>query len=684
MAQRLLVVDSDRSFFKEHQISLEAAFDVDFASSPEQASARLESGAFAAVLICVEVSENKGYSLCSSIRKNPNHAPVKIALISGKATEEEYRRHQSLKGKADLYLHKPIAPGALVAALSPLVPPRMVDPDNPLGDLTEDLGEEWLDSLKDEFDAPAAPPAMAPPVTHQTVAISLDMLRQAGFPQVGPKTATTPIPVIRAQPAAPPAPAPPANQTVAVPMAELKERLATVPAPFEPSPAPTVPSPDLSLLEARIQELEANLASRDDSLSLAEAEIERLATELEMSRGAEARATKNLDEADRLKADLDQLHARLKDREEALKRTREDFEALQRSHDSVTQNLDEMEKRQSDAEALREKLGKAEEALARLEQASAKDGEGSEALKNQLRQAIEEHHDLLQQIEQLNDQMADKNQRVVALLKERDRLQQQALEAESHRNRAETLERDWKDLSAESERLKARLAEVEPAAARVPELEGLLGNLQNEHDRVGAELADAQARHLDLQNAHDEIRGRHEEATRSLEGQSARIQNLEHELEGKEATLRAQGRDLAALESSLKNAESQAVELRAHLQEKQESVLARMGEIEALQAEKENLAGHCIELERQIGRLASQSESEKLELLHGLDDKEAELGRIQANLDALKQTLAGLEGELGQHKSALADRNDRLGAMSAILGELGERIQRGADLTKNP
>lgn len=678
MAQRLLVVDSDRSFFKEHQVSLEAAFDVDFAASPDQAGARLESGAFAAALICVEVSENKGYSLCSSIRKNPKHAQVKIALISGKATEEEYRRHQSLKGKADLYLHKPIAPGALVAALSPLVPPRMVDPDNPLGDLTEDLGEEWLDSLKDEFDAPAAPPPELPPVTHQTVAISMDMLRQAGFPAAGPKSVTAPIPVLPATPA-PPA-EPPAAQTVAVKMEAVKEMLATVPAPFEPPPPD---APASAALEARIQELEASLSAREDSLSLAEAEIERLATELEMSRGAEARATKNLDEADRLKADLDQLHARLKDREEALKRTREDFEALQRSHDSVTQNLDEMEKRQAEAEALRDKLAQAEEALSRLEQASAREGEGSETLKNQLRQAIDEHHDLLQQIEQLNDQMADKNQRVVALLKERDRLQQQALEAETHRNRAESLERELKELQASSERTSARLAEVEPAAARVPELEGLLTGLQNEHDRVMAELADAQARHLDLQTAHEEIRARHEESARTAEGQAARIQNLEHELEGKEATLRAQGRDLAALETGLKAAEAEAEGLRGQLQEKQDTIITRLGDIERLQGERENLAGHCLEMERQMGRIVGQCETEKLELMRGLDDREAELGRTQAIVEALKQTIAGLEAEMGTHKSALADRNERLGAMSALLGELGERIQRGADLTKN-
>ena len=120
MGQRLLLVDSDRSFLKEHQVSLEAAFDLEVAKSPEGVATFLEMGDFAAVLICVEVADNKGYALCSTIRKQPALSGIKIALISAKATEEEYRRHQSLKGRADLYLHKPIAPSALVAALCSL------------------------------------------------------------------------------------------------------------------------------------------------------------------------------------------------------------------------------------------------------------------------------------------------------------------------------------------------------------------------------------------------------------------------------------------------------------------------------------------------------------------------------------------------------------------------------------
>ena len=186
MGQRLLIVDGDRRFIKDHQVALEAAFDVDFLYSTDGVLPLLENGDFAAVLICVEVSENKGYAICSAIRKNPKLVDLKVALISAKATEEEYARHRSLKGKADLYLHKPLISSALVASLTPLVPPRSVDPDNPLGDLSgADLGDEWLESLKAELDtderpAPAPPlPPNAAPVMGGPFAVFINIVAPA-------------------------------------------------------------------------------------------------------------------------------------------------------------------------------------------------------------------------------------------------------------------------------------------------------------------------------------------------------------------------------------------------------------------------------------------------------------------------------------------------------------------------
>ena len=56
------------------------AFDLEVVASPEGVLQRLERGTYAAVLICVEVADNKGYALCSTIRKNSGLDRVRIVL----------------------------------------------------------------------------------------------------------------------------------------------------------------------------------------------------------------------------------------------------------------------------------------------------------------------------------------------------------------------------------------------------------------------------------------------------------------------------------------------------------------------------------------------------------------------------------------------------------------------------
>lgn len=157
MGQCLLLVDSDRSFLKEHGVTLASSFEVESIQTADGVMDRLGSGAYAAVLICVEVNENKGYALCSAIRKTPGLEGLKVILISAKATEEEFQRHQGLKVRADLYLHKPVTPSSLVAALAPFVPTRAVDPDNPLEGVADtSLGSEWLAGLRSAVEGPLA------------------------------------------------------------------------------------------------------------------------------------------------------------------------------------------------------------------------------------------------------------------------------------------------------------------------------------------------------------------------------------------------------------------------------------------------------------------------------------------------------------------------------------------------
>jgi DNA-binding response OmpR family regulator len=307
MGQHLLLVDSDRSFVKEHQVSLEAAFELELAGSTEGVLPRLETGAFAAVFICVEVGDNKGYALCSSIRKNPKLDGVKIALISAKATEEEYRRHQGLKGRADLYLHKPISPSTLVAALSPLVPGRALDPDNPLGELADfELGEDWLDGLKGTLDGPSEAPFAAPPFE---------------------------------APAAAPSPA------------------------FHPE-AWTMDPPDdthVLALEEQIASLLADLQERDQGLAATRQRLQSAETELEQIRRETSSVTLNLDELERSHRESEALTARLAD----LERFRAQAEALQAALAARDEELAHQRQELDVARAAKAQLGATLEGLTR-------------------------------------------------------------------------------------------------------------------------------------------------------------------------------------------------------------------------------------------------------------------------------------------------------------------------------
>ncbi len=271
MGQRLLIVDSDRAFLKEQQVSLEAAFETEVASGPDGVIPKLESSAYAAVLISVEVSDNKGYALCTAIRKNAALADVKIVLISSKATEEEYRRHQSLKGKADLYLHKPIAPSALVASLNPFVPMRSVDPDNPLGDLADsDLGEDWLDGLKSDIASEIEKPVSAEP---------------------------------------------PANQTMAIPLAMIQAQMMAAPSVME-NAGFAENAGKVAALEAQVSSLEAAVEDKDT-------ELRRLQTEFDQLRHSHDSVTQNMEDLERRQAEAEALKQRLADTEAALRKLEE-------------------------------------------------------------------------------------------------------------------------------------------------------------------------------------------------------------------------------------------------------------------------------------------------------------------------------------------------------------------------
>jgi CheY-like chemotaxis protein len=563
MGQRLLLVDSDRSFLKEHQVSLEAAFDLEVVASSDGVISRLESGAFAAVLLCVEVADNKGYALCSTIRKHADLDSLKIVLISAKATDEEYRRHQSLKGKADLYLRKPIAPSALVAALTPLVPGRVLDPDNPLGELVDtELGDDWLEGLKSSLNNPATSVASDP-----------------GFG-------------VR--------PPPPVQATHLDARAELPREV--------PSDAH-----HLRLLEEQIAVLHEELRLRDQRLAAAD---QRIVV-------AEAEA-----------------------------------QQIQRQMNSVTLNLDELERSNRESEILKTRLAGTESALHSLEETHGREGETIETLKAQLKEALVERTDLIQQVEHLNRQVGEKTQRTIELLKERDRLLSETMDLGPFRARAHELEAA---LAAKDEALTLRQRELETALEAQAQLNTTLEGFVEQHVN---------------------LEGIHQSKLLEVAGYMEKAQSCQLEVAGLEATLRGQGRDLAELGAQLRQREAELEATQIQILEGGQQLLAKQESLQQQQEEITHLEAQLTGVRRELEEARILHEGERLELMNGLDQKEAEISRLNQVLTDQRETHGILEREKQAVHGQLSEQRDRLQNLDGLLREIQDKLQRGSDLAR--
>lgn len=575
MGQRLLIVDSDRRFIKDHQVALEAAFEVDVLYGTDGVIQRLESGDCAAVLLCVEVAENKGYALCSSIRKMPALAGVKIALISAKATEEEYARHQSLKGRADLYLHKPMDSSSLVAALTPLVPRRSVDPDNPFGDA--DLGEEWLESLGEDLSAPELPEPPAPPA-----------------PRMPPPAPAIPIPALL-----PPKP------------------------PAAPKDAGRV-----ELLDARVKDLETKLRDMGEALARKDHELAELQKSQEGAHRLEA-------ERARLQGEVDRLLALLQDRgnaaaelEARLEAQAAELAAVQEAHARATRNLDEAERKQSEASGeLQQRLKETEDALREMEQ-RARSAEAGHA--------------------QQTEAAAEAREALERLLPEMEGLRQEARSAVEELARAK----------AESEARVVRLSELEAEAVQRRDMEE---SHAREVDVLKVDIAGLEAT----------LRGQR----RELAEQGSRLGHME--------------REALARTAALEQADVRRQELEGLLAEREAALAGRDAELaraqqglDELRSAKERLHKIALEREQELTRLSGESERQRLELLQGIDEREARLAKLEAELAALQERHGRLELEKRDLDGHLNERTARLEALSEALKDLENGIRRASDLTR--
>lgn len=664
MGQRLLIVDGDRRFIKDHQAALEAAFDVDYLHSTDGVIPLLETGDFAAALICVEVSENKGYALCSAIRKHARLTDLKVALISAKATEEEYARHRSLKGKADLYLHKPLVSSALVASLAPLAPPRSVDPDNPLGDLSgADLGDEWLESLKAELetdDKPAPPaPARAP---------------------AAPKPAV-------------PSHSAPTSASIAIPLPAALQKIPQV-------------SPDagkVELLESRVRDLESKLQAQADELVSKDRELEDL-------RSQHDAVTRNLDDLEQRQRDAGLVQQKLADAEGRIQQLESENARHGESAESTRRAAEEAEADRHRLQGLVEDLGR---------QLSDKERETAD-----LRQTAEERNGSLQalqdQIDQLRseseglragaaheEELKGRNQELEGRIQE---LQAQVGRLEEFERRAGELQSRCQELEGRLQEQDGRIADLQGRANAVSELEQQLLESRENYSRQEAGVVEMQAQRdakaqelieknqeieslkVDVAGLEATLRGQRRELadqgsrlgslTRECESMQAKLTQQEERIQELARVLSEKMQILAEREHELSESRAAVERLEASLASKEKAFEEREHHIAQLRNTKDQLEIHCEELEQDMAKLVSQHEKQQLELMKGVDEREAQIARLNESLAGSKDRSDALEREKQALEGSLNERSARLEALTGAITDLENSIRRASDLTR--
>jgi CheY-like chemotaxis protein len=543
MSKRILLIDSDESFAQTLQQAIAArGLGATVASNSEQGMQLARTDAPDLIVVCVEAQPTNGYMLCTRLKKDDALKGIPVILTSANATADSFEKHKKLKTRAEEYLIKPFHPAELLekaaALLNIELPPEaapqqeeeivsMEDEPIGLGDLVgEDEPVHLSDSEAAEAHAGGAPAAA--PLEEEVVEVEevqqieeqpetshedeLQMF-DAAFDALAPAKSQAdhaaedkaafaglrlaPAPEVDAAASAPEA-EPVQEQEIA---AEAEPALESIPLESLPldavseqaAPGMSGVDPDLhAAVEARVQELEAELAAKDSELEAAKkaAHPSGGASTPELIKLKEAR-TRGDKEILRLKQELNEKEKNLNEKESELIELREEQTTLE----SQAQTLkDEGTKREAAAKALQQRA----EALA----AAAKKFE------RELGNAREE----LKTVPGLKSRIAE----LEGVDKAHQELQRRhadlAVQADQHRSRGAELE-------GEVEKHKTRASELDT------ELSGARALHESEVEQLRDELKTLKD---DTEKLEQQLEGARGEAVKALSDLAASREETEH------------------------------------------------------------------------------------------------------------------------------------------------------------
>jgi CheY-like chemotaxis protein/predicted nucleic acid-binding Zn-ribbon protein len=142
MAGRALIIDKDADLAERLADALgRVGLEVETRATGREGMERAKASPPSVIVLCVELDDTSGYSICAKIKKDAALKPIPLVITSEKATQETFDHHKKLKTRAQVYLMKPFEPEALVEALKPLVD-LGASADLPIEDVEPLPGEE--------------------------------------------------------------------------------------------------------------------------------------------------------------------------------------------------------------------------------------------------------------------------------------------------------------------------------------------------------------------------------------------------------------------------------------------------------------------------------------------------------------------------------------------------------------
>ena len=231
--------------------------------------------------------------------------------------------------------------------------------------------------------------------------------------------------------------------------------------------------------------------------------------------------------------------------------------------------------------------------------------------------------------------------------------------------------------------------DLEPFRARTKELETTLAAREEALTLRQQELATSLQAQAQLNASleglveqHTSLEGVHQAALLELAGYKEKIHTFQLEMAGLEATMRGQGRDLAELGIQLRQREAELGSSQAQILERDQQLLAKQEIIQQHQEEITHLTGQLAVSQQKLSEANTLHEGERLELMKGLDRKEAEISRLNQALADQQEAHGFLEREKQAMHGQLSEHRDRLQNLDSLLQEIQDKLRRGSDLAR--